>query len=391
VATKVEMPLLSQTMSEGTVSRWIRQEGEELQKGEPLLEVETDKALVEVPAPEDGVLLKILAEVNQSVPVGGLLGVLGAEGEDFSSLLRKGPTPPPMESRTEASAPVVDQVSARTPAKMISPRARRLAEEHHIDWRNLRSSGADGQITEKDIQAVIGGTKKGTTAQPLSRARQMIAEGLTKSLRERVHIHLTTTIDMAEAIAFRNALLQEAAARKAECEIAFNDILVKALGICLAEFPWVNSSWADEGVICHPFVHVGLAVATDDHALLVPVIRDVQRLNLRGIAEVRLTLVKKARGKRLLPDEMTGGTFTLSNLGMYGVEQFTAIINPPETGILAVGAITEEPRVFQGSILARPVMRVTLGVDHRIVDGALGAQFLRRFKDLLEHPNHLAG
>lgn len=395
MATRVQMPLLSQTMTEGTITRWLRKEGDAVRKGDPLLEVETDKALMEVPAPEDGVLLKILLEANSTAPIGTVLAMLGAQGEDISSLLTTVPAAAPAETRAEPSVPVAEKAPAPTGAKTISPRARRLAEEHQIDWRSLQGSGADGQVSEKDIQAWIAAATTTMTAepaaavQPLSRTRQIIAERLTKSQQERAHIHLTMTIDMTAAIALRNELLQKGAAKITDAEIAFNDLFAKALGICLTEYPWVNSSWVNEGVRLHSAVNVGLAVATDDNALVVPVIRDVQRLRLRQIAEARSALVKKAREKRLLPEEMAGGTFTLSNLGMYGVEQFTAIINPPETGIMAVGAITEEPRVIQGGIFVRPVMRVTLGVDHRVVDGALGGQFLKRFKALLEQPREL--
>jgi pyruvate dehydrogenase E2 component (dihydrolipoamide acetyltransferase) len=190
-------------------------------------------------------------------------------------------------------------------------------------------------------------------------------------------------VDMTEAIALRERLSGWEAA------ITYNDLFIKALGICLIEYPWVNSSWEGKGVRMHSSTNVGIAVAVEDHGLVVPVVHDVQRLTLAQIAGMREELVNKAKERRLVPDEMAKGTFTLSNLGMYGVEQFTAIINPPETGILAVGAIVEEPRAIQGHVAIRPVMRVTLGVDHRVVDGALAAQFLQCFKTLLEQPSRL--
>jgi pyruvate dehydrogenase E2 component (dihydrolipoamide acetyltransferase) len=343
------------------------------------------------------------------------------------------PETPGAAEQVPATGATVKIAPAQEAAEALraSPRARKLAEEKGVDVRQLKGSGPGGRIQEKDVLAFLesqmevemdkalvgeetpeGGVvpkvpahedsskdirlrmaelKIGETVQPLSRLRQIIAERLTKSQQERAHIYLTATVDMTEAVGLRGRLSGLQAPRPAGAEITYNDLFIKALGICLTEYPWVNSSLVSEGLRMYTSANVGIAVVIEDHGLVVPVIQDVQRLTLVQIAGIRQELVKKAKERRLVPDEMAGGTFTLSNLGMYGVEQFTAIINPPETGILAAGVIMEEPRAIQGRVAIRPVMRVTLGVDHRVVDGALAAQFLQCFKTLLEQPRRLTG
>jgi pyruvate dehydrogenase E2 component (dihydrolipoamide acetyltransferase) len=275
-------------------------------------------------------------------------------------------------------APAAVAAPAAAPRrKSISPRARKFAEEHGIDWQSLAGTGADGQVTQQDVErAVAAAPKPQAAGEPLPRHRQIIAARLTASLRERAHIHLTVTIDMTEAVALRGR----------RPEVSYNALMVKALAACLAEFPAVNDTLLDGTLRRNASAHIGLAVAAGDDALLVPVIREAEKKTLEQIAAEARSLAGKARAGHLTPDEMTGGTFTLSNLGMYGVEQFTAIINPPETGILAAGAVCEEPRAVNGSVAIRPVCRVTLAVDHRVVDGALAARFLARFKQIMECP-----
>jgi len=359
VPVKVTMPMLGLTMSEGVITQWLKRQGEAVRKGDCLFEVETDKSVMEVEAPEDGVLLKVLTGAGITVPVGATVAVIGAEGENVAL--------PPEEQAPPAR-------------KTISPRARRLAEEHQVNWQLIEGTGAEGQITEQDVKAFLERRQQPAAAdlQPLPRHRRLLAQRLTQSHLERPHIHLTVPIDMSRASQFRKAR-----------GVSYNDLLVKALGICLAGFPQLNSSLEGDRVRLHPHIHIGVAVAAGDDTLLVPVIRHVDKLALREIAAASQTLIEKARQRKLTPDEMSGATFTLSNLGMFGVEQFTAIINPPEAGILAVGVIVEEPRVIDGAVVIRPMMRVTLGVDHRLVDGALAARFLERLKALLEDPEHL--
>jgi pyruvate dehydrogenase E2 component (dihydrolipoamide acetyltransferase) len=326
----VPLPMLGLTMSEGAVARWLRQEGDPVRKGDPLFEVETDKAVLDVEAPADGVLLRRLVAENQTVAVGTTVAIIGAPGQ-----------------------------AAEAPAKKTaSPRARKLAEDRGVDWRTLAGSGPGGAVTEDDV-------KRALPAPALPAHRQVLIERLTRSVRECLHIYLTVTVDMAAA-----------------ANLPYNDLFIKAAAVCLAEFPAVNSG--------HSAANVGFAVAVDDASLFVPVIKDAGAKTLAEIGEARRALTAKARARRLTPDEMSGGTFTISNLGMYGVEQFTAIINPPESGILALGAVRDEVRAVDGVPAVRPVMSATLAVDHRVVDGAPAARFLARFKSLVENPEALA-
>lgn len=357
--TRVQMPMLGLTMSEGAIHQWLKAEGEPVKKGEPLLEIETDKAIMEVEAPASGVLLKILIASDQVVPVGDVVGLIGDPAQTADE---------PIAPRRRIS---------------ISPRARALAEQHGIDWRQIEGTGADGQITEADIRARLDQTNTPAKVEelpagkPLPFTRQIIAERLSQSLRERVHIYLTISVNMTEARRVRNP------------GFSYNDLFLKSLAISLTEFPVLNSSLTEGRLQFHSSVDIGIAVAVDDAALVVPVVRAVDRKTLEQIAAERRALVGRALARHLTLDEMAGGTFTLSNLGMYGVEQFTAIINPPQTGILGVGAITDEPRVVNGTLAAVPVARLTLGVDHRVVDGTLAAKFLSRIKGLLEQAAQL--
>ena len=392
MAARIKMPMLGLTMTEGTIRKWWKQEGDPVEKGAPLFEVETDKALVDVEAPEDGWLLRVLVKAEQVVAVGTTVGVIGADKEDITAILAQAVTAPPSETGADLR-PHLDAPKPAGPSgpNLISPRARKLAEEHNIDWKGLQGTGPDGQVTEKDVQLRI--SRPGAAAsvvQPLSKTRQIIAERLTRSLHERAHIYLTIPVEMGAVLDCCQTPSSDSGAPSRGSQLSVSDHIVKAVAICLSEYPWVNSTLVEKEVHLHSSVNIGFAVSAEDGTLVVPVLRGVERLSLAEIANTRRLLVQKAANRRLAPEEMLGSTFTISNLGMYGVEQFTAIINPPETGILAVGAITEEPRVIQGSVAVRPTMRVTLGVDHRVVDGAQAAQFLRRFKILLEQPRLLA-
>jgi pyruvate dehydrogenase E2 component (dihydrolipoamide acetyltransferase) len=338
-------------MTEGAIARWFRAEGDAVRKGDILFEVETDKATMDYEAPEDGVLTRIVVPAGVTVPCGTLVALLNEQEQE-----REG-----------------------RPRKTISPRARRLAAEHGVEWERLEGSGDGGQVTEKDVQAFLARQRPAATpaapaAPELSRHRRILGERLVASARERAHIYLKVTTDMTAARELHAA------------GVNYNDLFVKALAICLAEFPLVNASLEGGRVRFHDSADIGLAVAADDEHLFVPVLRDAARKSMAQLRGEREALTARARQKKLAPEEMTGGTFTLSNLGMYGVEEFTAIINPPETGILAVGAVTEEPRAVGGAVAIRPVLRAVLGVDHRLVDGALGARFLARFKELIENP-----
>ncbi len=351
---QVPLPMLGLTMSEGAVSRWLRGEGDRVRKGDPLFEVETDKAVLDVEAPADGVLLRRLVAENQTVAVGTTVAIIGEPGAAV-------PAPPPPPAK-----------------KTASPRARRLAEERGIDWRALTGSGPSGLVTEDDVKNALPAAAPQPAALP--HVRQVLIERLTRSVRERPHIYLTVTVDMSAAAAFRAA----------HPEVALNDLFIKAAAVCLGEFPAVNASFSDGKIERHSAANVGVAVAADDDTLFVPVVRDAGSKTPAEIGAERRALTEKAKAKRLTPDEMSGGTFTISNLGMYGVEQFTAIINPPESGILALGAVRDEVRAIGGAPAVRPVMSATLAVDHRVVDGAPASRFLARFKALIEQPEALA-
>jgi len=398
VAAKITMPMLGLTMTEGTIRKWWKREGDPVEKGAPLFEVETDKALVDVEAPEDGWLLRVLVRAEQAVLVGTIVGVIGAEKEDVRTILGDSVAPPAHEASASVTPVAETPKAARASGtKLISPRARRLAEERHIDWKDLQGTGPEGLITEKDVHFSIANSRassppagaRADTVHALSNTRQIIAERLTQSLRERAHIYLTIPVEMGAVLNSCQNPSTDSGAPADSSSLSVNDLVIKAAAICLTEYPWVNSTLVDKEIHLHASANIGFAVTAEDGTLVVPVLRGVEALSLAEIAKARRTLVEKATQRRITPEEMVGGTFTISNLGMYGVEQFTAIINPPETGILALGAISEEPRVINGGLFVRPMMRVTLGVDHRVVDGAQAAQFLRRFKTLLEQPRLL--
>lgn len=391
MATKVLMPMLGLTMDEGTITAWLKQEGDAVEKGEGLFEITTDKANVQVEAPAGGFLLRIMEKAERTVPVGFPVGIIGAEDEDITVLLQEshdGPKPPDTEEKAVTASIGGDNGGKRV---LITPRARKLAEAHHLDWRKLIGGGHEGLITEEDVQAQLDGRGErehapagSVTSVKLPAGRKIIAERLRQSQRERVHIHLTIPVDMTNLLELRRDLL--AVGRT----VSLNDFFVKALGICLQESPGLNASLNGDEIILHHSVSIGFAVAVDDDHLVVPVVPAVEEKSVFQIADQRRGLVDKAKQGKLMPAEITGATFTLSNLGAYGVEQFTAVINPPETGIMAVGAVIEEPRAVDGQVLIRPIMRATLGVDHRLVDGAQAARFLSRFRDLLEKPQAMA-
>ena len=391
MATKVLMPMLGLTMDEGTITAWLKQEGDAVEKGEGLFEITTDKANVQVEAPAGGFLLRIMEKAERTVPVGFPVGIIGAEDEDITVLLQEshdGPKPLDTEEKAVTASIGGDNGGKRV---LITPRARKLAEAHHLDWRKLIGGGHEGLITEEDVQAQLDGRGErehapagSVTSVKLPAGRKIIAERLRQSQRERVHIHLTIPVDMTNLLELRRDLL--AVGRT----VSLNDFFVKALGICLQESPGLNASLNGDEIILHHSVSIGFAVAVDDDHLVVPVVPAVEEKSVFQIADQRRGLVDKAKQGKLMPAEITGATFTLSNLGAYGVEQFTAVINPPETGIMAVGAVIEEPRAVDGQVLIRPIIRATLGVDHRLVDGAQAARFLSRFRDLLEKPQAMA-
>ncbi|MCE3007839.1 MAG: pyruvate dehydrogenase complex dihydrolipoamide acetyltransferase [Bacteroidetes bacterium] len=414
MADIIEMPLLSDTMEEGVIAAWHVKEGDTVASGDLLAEVETDKATMEVESYYDGTVLHIGAKVGEGIPVGKLMIIIGKKDEDVSGILAeynartKGGKPTePASSPAAAATPAVASATAvaTPPAKVdgadsrlkASPLAKAMAKETGLDLARLQGSGDGGRIVKKDVEAAMqaGGTPAaGHAATPthlvpapdaqyedvaLSQMRKTIARRLSESKFSAPHFYLTMPIDMERAAAFREQLKQE------DTKISFNDLVVKACATALRKHPKVNSSWLGDRIRYNHDIHIGVAVAVEE-GLIVPVIRHTDRKGLGDInSEVKL-LADRARNKQLQPDEFQGNTFTISNLGMYGIEEFTAIINPPDACILAVGAIQEVPVVKNGLVVPGKQMRVTLSCDHRAVDGATGSEFLQTLKFLLENP-----
>ncbi len=404
MASKLTMPKLSDTMTLGVLLKWLKKEGEKVDAGEVIAEAESDKATMELEAFDAGTLLKIVVPEGGKVPVGGLLAIIGEKGEDIAALMRDtapAPEPEPVPEMTEPlpAAPVPDV----TPANEIittdsvrikaSPLARKIAAAKGIDLRRVQGSGTGGRIISRDLaampsaaevpakQAAAAAPAAVSSVQPLNTMRTAIASRMTLSKTTVPHFYLTMEIDMDKLVALRT----EMNAAQKEIKISFNDLIVKAVAAALIKHPRVNGSFAGDKFILHQQVDIGLAVALED-GLITPVLRDCAVRSVGQLAQEARVLIDKAKERKLTPDEYTGSTFTISNLGMFDIEEFSAIINPPEAAILAVGAIQEKPVVQNGQIVVGQRMKVTLSCDHRIVDGATGALFLKDFKNYLENP-----
>ena len=408
MATEVVLPKLGLTQDEGTIVRWAKAEGSRVTKGEPLFEVLTDKATIEVEAPASGTLLRILVPEGATAPVATPIAVIGEPGERIG-----GAPAPPAAAGQPAPAPAA--VSAGVPAALaragdgrvrVSPRARALASAHGVDLRALRGSGPDGRVIERDVQrALEGGTRvapgapspgavaaaspgpaaPGVSSAVSARLRALIARRMTESLQGTAQLTLTTDADMAEASRLRDEVGAELE-RRGGVRPTYTDLVVRAAAIALRDHPRLNARWTADGVRPMPEIHIGVAVALDE-GLVVPVIRSADRATLAQISASLRDLSDRARALRLRPEEMEGGTFTITNLGMYDVDAFTPILNPPEAAILGAGRVHRRP-VAAGDdrVEVRPVMVLSLTFDHRVVDGAPAAQFLQRVKYVLEHP-----
>jgi pyruvate dehydrogenase E2 component (dihydrolipoamide acetyltransferase) len=412
MAEIIRMPKLSDTMTEGVVAAWHKNIGDVVENGELLAEIETDKATMEFESFNDGVLLHIGVPEGGAAPVDSVLCIVGESGEDFQALLdneASGPAPeapspvaPAPAPAAVASAPAPAPASAAAPAPSVaavaapapsmngrlkaSPLAKRLAEERGIPLGVVPGSGDAGRIVKRDIEAfvpsaapVASGEERFTEV-AVSQMRKTIARRLAESKFSAPHFYLSLSINMDEAIAAReriNAL--------PDTKVSFNDMVVKASALALKKHPAVNSSWLGDRIRYNEHVHVGVAVAVED-GLLVPVVRFTDTLPLTSIGAQVREFAGKARDKKLQPSDWEGNTFTISNLGMFGIDEFTAIINPPDACILAVGGIQEVPVVKDGAVVPGNVMKVTLSCDHRVVDGATGAAFLQTLKAYLENP-----
>jgi pyruvate dehydrogenase E2 component (dihydrolipoamide acetyltransferase) len=414
MAEVVYMPKLSDTMTDGVVASWTKNVGDAVKSGEVLAEIETDKATMEFESFYDGVLLHIGVETGQSAPVNSILAIIGEAGEDISSLLTAtapGASAPVAEVPTPSPAPVAASAPAPSPAPVsapiatpvvdnsservfASPLAKKLAAERGISIEAVAGTGENGRIVKRDVDHYVPYTPAanapsysaapaGTvsfTDEPVSQMRKTIARRLAESKFTAPHFYLTLAIDMDAAIATRKGLNSIEGVK-----VSFNDMVIKAVAMALRKHPAVNSAWMGDFIRRNAHINIGVAVAVED-GLLVPVVRFADGKGLTQIsAEVR-DYAQKAKDKKLQPADWEGNTFTISNLGMFGIESFTAIINPPDACILAIGGIKEEPVVKNGQVVPGNVMKVTLSCDHRVVDGASGAAFLQTFKTYMEQP-----
>ena len=403
MATKVVMEALSPTMEEGRVAAWKKKEGDVVKAGEVLAEVETDKAVMDLVARGEGTLRAIVAKEGETLPVGTLLGVIGAPGEDISALTgATAPAPEPAAAAPSARPP--DRPTAGPPARpstpsdggrvLSSPLARRIAAEKGVNLAAVAGSGPAGRVVARDVASAQPSAVSrqpsamsrqpaaaGSEDVPLTQIRKTIAKRLVQSIGPVPHFFLTCEIDMQAAWDLRASLK----ARGDKYAISFNDLVIKAVAHALRAHRAVNAWWMDDHIRYHGDVHVGMAVAVED-GLITPVIRFADQKGLLAISAESKALAEKARARRLTPEEYTGATFSISNLGMFDIDEFTAVINPPEAGILAIGRIAEKPVVLNGQVVPRRMMRVTMSCDHRVIDGATGAQFLQTVKLNLENP-----
>ncbi|HVD86425.1 MAG TPA: dihydrolipoamide acetyltransferase family protein [Solirubrobacterales bacterium] len=416
----VVMPRLSDSMEEGTILTWLKRVGDEVAVGEELVEIETDKANMAYEADVAGTLNEILAQEGETLPIGSPIARIGEPGEKAEGPRAAGPVPDEGPSSSQAagedpsSAPPAAAAapsSAEAPAAAVetaegqrikaSPLARRLAKERGLDLSQVAGSGPGGRIVKSDVEkaeiapagapaAAQGSpeTAKGEVRiQELTKAQQVVARRMAESKATAPHFYLTAEIDMSKAVAARSAI--KAAAKEGDLVPSFNDMVVKACAIALTEFPKANGAYRDGRYELYSRVNIGVAVALEE-GLVVPTVFDAERKGLRQIASETRALAAKVRDGSITPPELSGGTFAVSNLGMFGIEEFAAVINSPQAGILAVGAIREAPAVRGGEIVAAQLMKVTLSCDHRILYGAEGAGFLARVKQLLEEPVGLA-
>jgi len=406
---QVIMPKLSDAMAEGRVLQWLKKEGDRVQGGDVLASIETDKAEIELEAFGSGVLRKVLVGDGQTVPVGQLIAVIAEPDEDISNLLAAAPTPPlagaPAPPKVEAKAPVpaapaaVSHAAAPAEAGWVpaSPIARRMAREASIDLTQVKGSGPGGRILERDVEAYLGAQAQRMAGaevpvgerefedKDLSTMRKTIAARMVQSKSPIPHFTVTVEADMVSALELRKSLN---AIDPGGEKLSVNDIVIKATALALQRHPGVNAKYHDGRVRLYKRVHLGIAVAVED-GLIVPVIRDCDRKSLGEIAREAKGLIDRARARKLRPEEYSGGTFAISNLGMFDVVEFTAVIDPAHGAILAVGAVQEKPVVVSGQVAVRQRMRLTGAFDHRIIDGAMGAKFLQDLKKILENPVQL--
>ncbi|SDT54215.1 pyruvate dehydrogenase E2 component (dihydrolipoamide acetyltransferase) [Mucilaginibacter mallensis] len=420
-ATVIRMPALSDTMTEGVINKWNFKVGDKVKSDDSLADVETDKATMEVVGYEDGTLLYIGPKEGEAAPVNGIIAIVGKEGTDITPLLQDTGAAPaaiteavPAAAEAAPSAPVAEAApsSADDSRVKASPLARKIAKDKGINLNDLKGSAEGGRIVKKDIEdytpaakpasAPAAATEAATpakaaapvvipqyvgqekfTEKPVSQMRKVIAKRLSESLFTAPHFYVTMSIDMDQAIAARGKINEVAPVK-----ISFNDFVLKACAVALKQHPNINSSWLGDKIRYNEHINIGVAVAVED-GLLVPVVRFADGKSLSQISVEVKDFAQRAKAKKLQPADWEGSTFTISNLGMFGVDEFTAIINPPDACILAVSGIQQVPVVKNGAVVPGNVMKVTLSCDHRVVDGATGSAFLLTLKSLLEEPVRL--
>ncbi len=423
MAEIINMPKLSDTMTEGVVAEWHKKVGDTVKSGELLAEIETDKATLEFESFFDGVLLHIGIEKGKPAPVNSLLAIIGEKGEDISALIasagktdapaeekkadKKADEPKKEEGKEEVkaeekapaavtsapkAAPTVSNTSSNGRI-LASPLAKKLAEEKGVDLSFISGTGEGGRITKRDVDHYVpydaparpagssgASLSESFVDEPVSQMRKTIARRLGESKFTAPHFYLTISLDMDNAIAARKSMNSQEGVK-----VSFNDMVIKAVAMALRKHPAINSSWLGDVIRRNSHVHIGVAVAVEE-GLLVPVVRFADSKGLTQIGDEVKVLAQKAKDKKLQPAEWEGNTFTISNLGMFGIEQFTAIINSPDSCIMAIGGISQEPVVKNGQVVPGNIMKVTLSCDHRVVDGATGAAFLQTFKQYMENP-----
>ena len=396
MATKVLMEALSPTMEEGRLVEWKKKEGDPVAVGEILAEVETDKAVMDLQARAAGIMLKQVIAPGATVPVGSLVGVIGDAGEDISSLVAVTAEPAPKAVPAVAAAatpsssgpaprPTAEPAPSSGGRVKASPLAKKIAADRGVDLSRVSGSGPEGRIVVRDLDgAAAAPVIRAAPGEPyrdvpLTLLRKTIAKRLAQSIGPVPTFYLTTEVDMERVAEARQALAA------AEVKVSFNDIIVKAVALALRQHPACNAWWQDDRIRYWNEIHLSMAVAIED-GLITPVIRHADLKSLREIGAESRDLAARARDRRLAPEEYTGGTFSVSNLGMFDIDQFTAVINPPEAGILAVGSITPKPVAEGDLVVVRKRMRITMSCDHRVIDGASGAAFLQTLKQMLENP-----
>ncbi|CAM1362020.1 Acetyltransferase component of pyruvate dehydrogenase complex [Tenacibaculum soleae] len=418
-ATVINMPRLSDTMEEGTVASWLKKVGDKVEEGDILAEIETDKATMEFESFNEGVLLHIGVEEGKTAPVDSLLAVIGKEGTDVATVLAAQSSESNITTNTSKEeenkpTPKKEEVKAETVTTnstggriFASPLAKKIAKDKGINLADINGSGENGRIIKKDVENYTPATKNATTQAVSSTSstgtsttvtnfeiageentsevknsqmRKAIAKALGNSKFSAPHFYLNIEVDMDNAMASRKTINAIP-----DTKVSFNDMVVKACAMALKKHPNVNTSWTDNNTLFHSHIHIGVAVAVDE-GLVVPVVKHTDALSLTQIGASVRDLASKARHKKITPAEMQGSTFTVSNLGMFGIESFTSIINQPNSAILSVGAIVQKPVVKNGEIVVGNTMKLTLACDHRTVDGAVGAQFLQTLKTYIENP-----